>query len=611
MAYTILMRIPCARMILLGLSACGLFPARAWAGETAMLSTPRTARQHGLWELDFQCEGVPHFDPAEAYLEAVVETPSGKLETVPAFWMKPFFIPPVATQELEETPPHWRVRYCPVEAGQHQVRLVRVGKKALIPRQTIWEGSFEAQAASSRGFLRRDPGDAHYLRFEDGTGFFALGFNVAWPPSGGKIAGYLHYLDRLREAGCNYTRVWLCTWGFALETPDPYDYDLYAAAELDALFREADARGIYVKLCIDNFHDFLFFKEKGPYFGQGKPCSEPEDFFAAPGAKAIYQAKLRYLVARYGAYTSLLGWEFWNEMDYTLNPPLAYQTEDDPPRPERAEARREYYLPWIREMGSFLRKLDPYRHPLTTSLGNHVLWDRLWDVPELDIVEQHSYIPYLPMSRTAEQEDAALFILNARAELQAHGKPYLMDEFGYLGTNEDNPLNDLDTRGIALHNALWSGALSGYAGTPMLWWWDYYLEEKNLYSHYAALSRFLEGADWSRQKSALYSESDPEVRVVGLQDPAWIGLWVQNKSSTWYLRLVEEEEPAWLDNISLAFSGISPGTYRLEWFDPYEGRVRAAKEVRCGEGRLEIEVPAFSHDIAARLFLQSGEKGVK
>ena len=49
--------------------------------------------------------------------------------------------------------------------------------------------------------------------------------------------------------------------------------------------------------------------------------TNPAAFFTDPEAKALFKQRLRYLVARYGAYRNLLAWELFNEVQFVGSAP--------------------------------------------------------------------------------------------------------------------------------------------------------------------------------------------------------------------------------------------------------------------------------------------------
>ena len=204
----------------------------------------------------------------------------------------------------------------------------------------------------------------------------------------------------MSEAGENFTRIWLCTWGIGLDTKKPYAVDQDDAWRLDHVLAQAGKLGIMVKLCIDNFYDFQNHWSASPFASDnGGPCRTRGEFFTSPRAAVQYRAKLRYLVGRYSAYTSLMAWELWNEMDYALHPydigdqdsKTSFMTYDD--------LREKIMIPWTMNMTREIRKIDPFEHMVTTSLGLHSVWDNLWKKPEMAFAQYHSYIHYLDWQR--------------------------------------------------------------------------------------------------------------------------------------------------------------------------------------------------------------------
>jgi hypothetical protein len=409
------------------------------------------------------------------------------------------------------------------------------------------------------------------------------------------------YFRKMADAGENYTRVWLCTWGLSLDTQTPHEMDLADAWRLDHVLRRAQERGIYVKLCIDNFYDFRHHFDQSPFNqANGGPCAERGVFFTDPMAKAQYRARLQYLVARYGAYTSVMAWELWNEMDYALDPwdvegvaaPKSFVTD--------ADLREEILVPWTLEMARTLRRLDPYDHPVTTSIGLHSVWDGLWKSPRISFAQYHSYIHYLDWMRETVEQDAAAFVLAGQQEVSGYDKPAFLAEFGYMGRGETSSMNPLDPDGIALHNALWAGALSGAAGTPMLWWWDNYIEPHDLYYRYKALAAFLADVDWTQSFVPMRIENKA-LRVLALRSDRTVLLWVQNLENTWYKRIEEQREPETREHVLLALRDFPPGPYRVAWFDPQRGDWLSRHTLDGAKGVLRLRPPAFRMDVAARL----------
>ncbi len=560
----------------------------------------------GTWPRQLVPNGVNPYDARAVRVDALITSPSGKTLTTPAF----FYQPHERSKDrrghevVRKTgPASWAVRYAGGEPGRYEaVVSVTLGKGPAVEKG---RASFQIVPAdparpSDHGFLRINPSQPTRFRFDSGKGYFALGHNVCWVKRERGTYGFDHYFGKMGAAGENYTRLWLCTWGISLETQRPWQIDLKDAWRLDHVFGAAQRHGIYVKLCIDNFYDFLHNFKKGPYSHVNDgPCRRKVDFFVLPAAKALVLSRMRYLVARYGAYTSLMAWELWNEQNYALS---AFDEGPSGSFASDEELRDTVYIPWVREMADALRDMDPYRHLVTSSLGLNTNWPDLWKSPVIDVAQYHSYIHYLDLLRTETEKDAALLVLTVQDKVARFGKPFHVSEFGYMGSGSTSNMNPDDPQGIALHNAIWAGALSGAAGTPSLWWWDNYIDPQDLYFHYRALSKFLKGVDWTEDLVPMRVENSV-LRVLALRGTKQVLMWVQNRQSTWYERLRGKREPESLEGLVLALDRFPQGRYRVEWSDPYRGGSLTSYEVAAEAGTLRLHIPPFRLDIAVKLEL--------
>ncbi|MBN1256729.1 MAG: hypothetical protein JXA52_03375, partial [Planctomycetes bacterium] len=140
------------RLLTLSLICCALITSlapRAGAGEGhnfRLLSGPEIVRRFELVEIDFTCEGVPHFDSKEKRLDAVILPPVGNKQVVPVYWTQEFDRSlevitekngrgAQVTRQVEKIKPlpgeipHWRLRYCPSRVGTYQVELRLVSPK--------------------------------------------------------------------------------------------------------------------------------------------------------------------------------------------------------------------------------------------------------------------------------------------------------------------------------------------------------------------------------------------------------------------------------------------------------------------------------------------------
>ena len=618
-----------AVVVVLGAARAGdAMPASASPFSTrAFPAPPAEVRQWEIWELFLPAPADRHAAPPELHFVL----PDGAVRVVPMFYDLPRRrsaddprpAPGRIRADVDEGragswrrgqpdfipagPPAWRGRFAPGRPGRYAYEARAAGGAALA------RGSFTVRppAEGARGFIRRHPALVDRFATDDGRGWFALGHNVCWVGPGEGVGQYEAYFDAMAAAGENFTRVWLCTWDIDLDGHVPDEPDPVVAARLDAVFDAASRRGIYIKLCLDNFHDFRHCWELSPFHAaNGGACRGRLDFWTLPEARAQYRRRLRRLVARYSAFASLMAWELWNEVDYALTAAdvPAGAGPSDPARSVEDWLRRDVIVPWTREMAADLKRLDPHGHLVVTSLGMHANWPELWEAPELDFAQFHSYIHRLEGYRTDLEKDGARLTLAGARAMRRYGKPALIAEFGYMGDGLSSALNALDPDGVLLHNSLWAGTMSGLAGSPLPWWWDNYIEPRGLYREYRKLADFLAPVDWSTPFEPVRSESE-ELRLLGLRGGGGMSLvWLQNRESAWHRRLQEKKEARTLECVEARFFVDRPGRWRVTWFDPEAGRVLGADEIEATVGAdgtsaptLLLAPPPFRHDLAARL----------
>lgn len=440
------------------------------------------------WEkAEFRLDGLPtaanNFDPDEIAVDATIVAPSGATSLVPAFWYQQYALAPGGPPESLTAVggPGWRLRFTPSEAGRHELTLAwRVGAGGPCGRARASFVAAPGRDPTRAGWVRIAP-DHRYFETSDGRPLRLIGENVCWPDARG-VADYDAWFGRMAAAGENYARIWLCPWWAGLEhKPGTLNrYPLDEAWRLDHVFEQADMRGIYLLLSLDhhgmyqldnkNWGGHNNFWNSNPYSRlQGGPCEAPNDFFTSQAARAIYEKRLRYMVARYGYSQRLLAWQFFNEIDNVFGRGL----------------NGPDVVAWHRDVGRWLRAHDPYAHLISTSLTGNSDRPEMWTIPEMDFSAYHSYFEPAPGVRLARLSDDFV---------RRYGKPVLIDEFGVSAASWRL---DTDPYLRGFRQALWSSALGGSVGTAMPWWWQD-IDRDGAYSVYAALSQVLRGAGWEQ-----------------------------------------------------------------------------------------------------------------
>ena len=415
------------------------------------------------------------FDPDEIALDAAFTGPKGQVLRLPGFWFQGFRRQVNADGSetlLPQGSPEWRVRFCPPAPGRW--RLV-VSARDATGIGTAQASAFAVLPSKAPGFVRRGPGDSRYLEYDNGASFFPVGENVCWAGRGG-LSEYETWFPKLSAAGGNYARLWMSNRPLEHGSSGLGRYDLMNAWYFDQVLALAARHGLRCMAALGTYSEFTvggFFNEGqwpvNPYNkANGGPAAAPADFWTDAKARAFYRRRLRYLVARYGAQPSLAFWEFWNET--------------------------EAPVPWLAEMGTFLKQTDPYHHLVTNSYSTTGT-AAVWDLPQMDFTQTHRY------GDEGSVKDITPLILDDARLHDRYGKPHFMGEFGISWRGDDSKFDPAGL-GTNLHNGLWASALTGNAGGASIWWWDSYVEPKNQYPRFTGLARFAAAVDWPRRRFA-------------------------------------------------------------------------------------------------------------
>jgi hypothetical protein len=420
------------------------------------------------------------FDPGQIAIDATFIGPKGRELVVPGFWSaecRPETARNGAERWVQIGPGHWLVRACLPEPGDWQMRVIAADKDGARNSEPL---TVHVDRSNSPGFIRRAPENERYLQFDSGAPYFAVGLNVGWPTRRGS-ADDEAWFSRLSAAGGNFARVWLCANRSMIENKRTGlgRYDLEACAYYDRVLQLAAERHIAVMLTFQNHTQLLDKTPWGPgdwprdayNAANGGPATRPVNYFDPGLARTLFKRRLRYLVARFGAFSNVLAWELWNEQDLCQVP---------------------IPLDWTREMAGELRRLDPYHHLITTSFSN--AGDKeTWSLASIDLTQGHLY-----GDDGSIQDTVGPYVKAARANA-AFRKPFLLAELGIAWQGPDSKY-DPTGLGTNLHNGIWAGAMSGGLGSGCNWWWDSYVAPKNLWHEYTGFARFAAQIDWPHRR---------------------------------------------------------------------------------------------------------------
>jgi hypothetical protein len=565
--------------------AAGFAQASTVRAVTAVTPVTESASLYNRFELllELDADFSNPYDPDDIRVDAEFRAPDGALVTVPAFWH---------VDVAGAGDGSWRVRFAPTQVGEWEYRVVATAGGETV--MSDWQRVTVA-ASDNPGFVRVDPRNPAYFAFDDGSPWFAIGQNVAWAVEPDVLGQYELWLDEMAAVGANFVRIWMAPWGFALEWDDTtalgnYDARQGAAGELDAVFEMMEARGIYAMLTLINHGQFSETVnaewDRNPLnAANGGPLETPADFATNPEAIRLWQQRLRYIAARWSYSTSLMSWEWWNEVEWT------------------ALAAPELLAPWIAASTEALRAADPNRHLISHS-GSPVQMETVWGQEGLDFTQDHRYTE-------GDLSNIRRGFANVIPEwLEAYpNKPFLMGEFG-------TP-SQFEPEGIVIHQGLWSAAMLGAAGTGMTWWWDTMVHPNDLYYHFGAIAAFFADEDmgahrWQPTTATLGEDTDAD--LFGLQTADRVLLWVlaDDYEERYFLRQYQRNLRNRAENpfdvtypdvvgAQVTVRDLPAGDYVIEIWDAQTGAVLSSEPRTTADGTFLIDLPTFNRDLALKV----------
>jgi len=392
------------------------------------------------------------FDPAENDVHVRFTGPKGIVEDRLAY-----FDPKLGA---------WAGTLVTHEPGSYRAQLVRNGK---VENTTPTQPQFRADHPLAHGFIRVDPDHSNRFIWDDGTPETPIGFDLGW-----QSPNFLDITDQLAKMGANgvnWSRIWACSW----DGKNPW-WPQNSKQMIDGLWEPAldrwsdivgagEKSGVSFQMVL--FHHGEFASQTDPNWPDnpwnaknGGFLKDAGDFFTDPEAKHRAKIWLRYAVARYGSSPAIFAWELFNEVQWV---------------DAVHENRWADIETWHKEMADYVRSIDVYHHPVTSSSE---IRPNL--VAPLDYIQPHTY--------------PADVFASVFGSVMPTNKPGFYGEFG---------AGDMGHADVAktLRDGLYGGLLANHAASGMLWYWDL-MKTDALYREYAVARQIVESAHWWKHPSA-------------------------------------------------------------------------------------------------------------
>lgn len=503
------------------------------------------------------------YDPDEVEVNALITKPDGSQIRVPCFYyVEVDYMQNNWKVETEER--NWMLRWSTDQEGVHQVQIeCKEPIASFIGEPT----EFEVSAGTAKGIIRQDTLNPQHYRHESGEPFFPMGINAAWD----NIDNYTLISKNLANGGANIFRYWHAAFtNQVLEWKDGLgQYDPIASAKQDSIIELCKKNNIYLQMCI--FHHGMFSETVNPNWSDspyrkanGGPLNRPEEFFYNNSAKDQAKKLLRYIVARWGYSTELFAWELFNEVQWTGN------------HPNQSNKWKSAVIDWHDEMGKYIKSIDPFRHPVTTSADDRQLEDLAYR-DGIDIIQYHTY----PTSNVVDdmvKKDVDFLEITRDLPVGV-----ICGEYGYN--------NDGDVPFDQQRQAIWTSLFSRVP--HMIWRWQV---------HY--------GEDWTTlfhdpatfiNKEDVVAEGNIQEWNLGMEHN---GKLLKSKgfftaADNYYSIIYDEDLAKDIAGVGVDFSKFKFGYYQLSMQDIFTGEM-FFDEIEISQTAAPYILPNFTHGIALK-----------
>ncbi len=437
----------------------------------------------------------------------------------------------------------YECRYTPDFSGSAKLQVYYNSK-------IIEDSEIEITDSEKHGYIEISKSDGKYFSFTDGSPFFAIGINTAFPTGYGMSDGtefgltvsskylglrqYERWFKKLSLNGCNVARVWLGHEYFSPDTEIAGQFDYSQFSKIDMLFDLAKKYNIKLKITIEQFgffdyektansnsySDDVFRKFNKRLYHNNEPCKNMDEWIRNEKWSDLWLLKMSEFAKRYSGDTELFAIELWNEMD-TL-----YVTN------------KSYIFDWNNKILPIVKGMFPKNFvvnslgSLGSSFANKLYNNFCWD--KSSFVQIHRYIDQ--GAQYTDCHKSPIDMLKGAFERVISDKPILIAETGAVNNCHSGPfkfyVNDDD--GIIFADTVYTPVFCKSCGTGCIWHWDErYVESKNLYHLFRPISDLISGIEIDRENFEPVSIANENIVVLMLKSEKMTLGYIRNANYNW------------------------------------------------------------------------------
>lgn len=474
--------------------------------------------------------------------------------------IKPFEYQPIKLIYDEEGIEHlekdgeitYKIRFTVKTEGDYTLEV------ALENGETIKE-QIKAQNYAGNGYVEVSKNDRRYFAYSDGTSFYSVGINLAFPRacivsdnhefgvsnqvSYMGLRQYERWFKKCAEAGVNVARVWLGHDYFSPDTKVAEAFNLMQFTKIDMLLELAKKYGIKLKLTLEQFRFFVYNSEDNSnvfrYFNKnlylnGERCSRAYEWLTNNKWKKTWLNKIEELAKRYSGDTGIFAIELWNEMNAVGCDEKCLNNE---------------VLEWNKEMLPEVKTLFP-DNMVINSLGSLDCEEGLdiynrfpWELSSFK--QMHRYLDQGASYKDCSENPIEVIKYGINM-IKDNTMPFFVAETGAVNNCHSGEFKyySCDDRGIIFVDCVYTPVFLGCAGCGNIWHWDErYVESKNLYKYFKPLADIVKDIDFQNENFESIDLSDDDTYMFILKGKTASLCFVRNKKDCWKNVLRDMNEP--------------------------------------------------------------------
>lgn len=539
------------------------------------------------------------FDSEQVNVQALVATPSGDVEKVPAFFEQDFTRHSLNENEeilLPRKSNPWKLYYRPRQLGQHTITIFAQDASGM---EKTSKAAFNVVPSGKKGLLHVSKNDPRFFEYDNGESYYGIGPSGWFRGPNFLFGGNSRWVNTSRDdywykkkgsAGSSFDYCLSAFFG-QLYLKDGF-IDQHVAYKLEHRVRLMEKYDVHWAVVYDDIRrSFRYGLESMPYaVEQNGPCRQMPELYFNEKALNMQKAQIRYFVSRLSDSPAIWLWNCGDESQ----PGQGYS--------------RELILSWLKELHAYIRNIDVYKHP--HAIGEEYGSIRLGG----DCIIIHDWSPSrIRRGRKGDMfycdcfwEDEVALNCCFMAEYSTLNKPIIIPEGGEGDSTKWGYISgigwDFD-EATSFHNDLWISLFlkSAAGGTH---WLPNVIDAYDQLYHAKAIANYIKGENLTADPYSMVpcTVSDDGVRAFALQNQSQTLVWVQNVESTWF-NMREKQAPPIVADAEAFVSVSNAGLYRVEYWDTRSGVVLETKTIDSIGLRVVCPLPEIQTDIALKVIL--------